>query len=419
MKKYCSNNIKRIYTKLFNVFLFFIIFDGTKEGLILSPIVRNIEIFLCEGLLFLLFFLAIFCNKKVKITGQTTLYFLMLVFIPVVLASMLSMNAFILSWLGIFRLTKPFLFFFILINLKTFYLTKEEQTVKYILILTFLMFAFTLIIYYQFPHLIEKKYYIKRVGLGNPSIQSGLFFAAFILCVYYRPFKLVVNIVFTITFIIGIVLSVSSTALLAFVFACFLFMFNKYQRKFITLILLASVITFSLLVLYYWDFFEPVFQYFLFRLDELTQLLAKYITLSSERTESGSFHTRENQISLFFYNLELRPIDAIFGNGTFTVLSQRYSDLLLSNHSIENLYISIFHDYGIVGLILLFYVLLKFYIRAFFSFIKKGKTIQLVVVTSFCFYGVPLVVFYMFNLSCIFMFLFYWFFERKPTRNDT
>jgi hypothetical protein len=139
------------------------------------------------------------------------------------------------------------------------------------------------------------------------------------------------------------------------------------------------------------------------RIDDLTQLFIKTITFSGEATQSRSFSIREAQINDFFYYLT--PINAIFGRGDFA--------LIVSEKLIENLYIAVFHDYGIVGLIFLCFLLLKAIFSSIKTFFNERNVFQIISIIVFALYGMTLHVIMLFNLTSMFIILFFYAFWRK------
>jgi hypothetical protein len=242
--------------------------------------------------------------------------------------------------------------------------------------------------------------------LGNPSIQSSIYFVSLVLCIQYEPFGKIVNIIVPIIFIIAILLTVTSTAIIAILLFLLLLLFDKSKRAIAIDILAIGFLCVVIVIFLYGDKLKLMLDFFLQKWDELIQLMEKAFFSSDVRTESSSFNVREIRIQKFLINL--RPINILFGDGKFGINYPK--------ETIENLYFSVFHDYGIVGLIFLIGVLVKAFFSSIYNFIKTRKVVQLIAVLSFSVYGITLIPIIAFNMAGMFVLLFYFSFwtEKHP-----
>jgi hypothetical protein len=400
---------KRFFTFLLYIYIFFIVFDGIRETLALPNFIFLFSAILRDLALVSLFILCIFCNKKLKHFGQTTIYFLLLCSLPAIMAITISQEDFLLSLRGVYWYIRFGFLFFILINSENLNLNDNSKMIKYIIFLTLCLFGLSLIIYFKFPHLVYRRYFGNRAGLGNPGIQSCIYFISLVLCIQYEPFGKIVNIIISIVYIIALVLGVTSTAIVALLLLLLLLLFDPSKRNAAIRLIVIGIVCIGVFVFFYSTELKNIFDFFQHRWDELIQLFEKTFSFSNVKTKSTSFNTREKQIQNFFINL--RPIAFLFGNGKFGINYPK--------ERIENLYFAVFHDYGIIGFIFLIVVLIRMFFLSIVNFIKTRQIIQFISVLSFSIYGITLIPPMAVNMGGMFVLLFYFSFywQGESSRN--
>jgi hypothetical protein len=196
---------------------------------------------------------------------------------------------------------------------------------------------------------------------------------------------------------VAIALTVTSTGIASMLMVLFLFLWTPSKRKLIILIAVFATIVSIVFIIIFWDILIKLFLFIQIKYEEFLQLFIKIITLSNEKTQSGSFGVREKQISDFFENLQ--PIHIPFGYG----ISAMYELKTM----IENLFIGIFHDYGVIGFSFMILIIFRGFVVGIKSYLLKKDVMQLMAILSFVLYGMTLEILAVFNSSSVFMILFY------------
>ena len=401
-----SRNLKILITVLFNIFYIILIFDSLRAGLYIPNALYILCSIVRDGILFFLLVIVIMCKKTIIIYKHILFLILLMLPIPIFLMAANGFHYFDKTIAGVYQQSRSILFFFILINLSDFYLLKEKKLVKYFILGIILLFFTVLIIYLKFPHLIIKKYHSIRIGVGNQSIQASLYVFALILCIHYQPFKKHVNIFLCLLLTAAIILSVTATAMAIAIFVVIISLFEKEKRKIIIPAIFFMFIISGIIIYKYWDILEKVFNFIFLRIEEIIDILFKYLTFSVEKTQSRSFSIREGQIDRFFYNLQ--PIHTIFGSGK---IAFQHEEIMM-----ENAYISIIHDYGFFGFFIMLMALLPAMIYSIFHFFKYKESSKLMVISFICMYSMTLATISLITLSILSSLLIYFIFFKNGNR---
>jgi len=400
----CSYTTAILFTVILKLYILFIIFNGIRESLEIPLVFSMFLTCTRETLLYFLVFGSIFFKKDLKVPGKCTVFFLILVFLPACVSLFMNYYDFGIVLFHCYWIFRSFLFVIVLLNSNCYLVVSDNNLIRYIVIISFLLFIVTLVVYYEFNHLIVNKNEVNLIGLGNSSIQSGTYVVALILCINYRPFtKEIVNVFFELSFIFATILTVTSTAIVAVFIVLFLFLVHSSERKHIVFISLISITLFLLLAAYLRTHFELILLFIEKKMVELFQLLEKFVTLSNEKTLSTSFGERERQINAF-YN-RLTPINTILGMGDFSIRTKETA--------IENLYIGVLSDYGISGILFLVLSMLHATIKSIKTIFRKKSAFQLIAILTFAVYGMTLHTILLFNFVGMYIILFYFAFWKE------
>lgn len=411
-KDFCKKHegIKYLLSIFVNVFLFIQLFDISRQSLKIPSIVNGLLSLLRD---ISIYAVAIFLlvKKKSKCPSLLYIFILLSIFIPGIIYignvinkdTLVPFGAVIQSELLMLR---PFLFLYVLYNLGCFYIFEKKGIIKTFIVSLVLIFILSAIISVFFPGLRYKYDIENRIGLGNMSVQSGMYLCGFILCFYYFPFKEnCINWFCSITLLIGILLSVCSTGILCAVCVLVLFLFDKKTRKKSFSLLLLLTIGIYFFILKYYSLFETFIDYFSSKLEDLIDLLLNSFTGESNKpVKSDSFSARDKQIEyMLLYNN--KPIDYIFGHGYFSVLIQE--------EMIENGYYDLYFSCGIYGIIVLIFIYLKYGIKSIKFFFINHNILGLCSLLSLVLFMVTLVVHMLCPLLLSFIILFYFVFCDK------
>jgi hypothetical protein len=237
-----------------------------------------------------------------------------------------------------------------------------------------------------------------RIGIGNMSIQSALYYCAFILLLKYQPFARYINIAFAFLLILAILLTITNTGIATVGISSFLLLFSKKSRKIIIPVYLTGIVILVCIITKYRKELDFFINLLVNRLNELERLANKLFFIRHTGFVSSSLGFRERQIEYFLKNLTIYDIP--FGSGSFT-LSKNALEI------IENFYFSLFHDFGISGLFILVFALFKPLKIALFDLLKNKDVMGITLLFGFCLYGITLSFVGNYSMSCLFMLTFY------------
>src|SRR5574344_1859870 len=241
-------SFKYLLSILFNVYLLILIFDITRDSIAIPKVVNIIISAIRDGALYLLV-IYILSTKKSCVISFFSIFYIGYTVIPLILnienffdnpyTEHLISTVFQFCILSL----KPFLLLFILVNIKLFYVFEIKDIIKTFISIMTLLVLFSFLIFFFFHSLIIKYDIANRVGLGNMSIQAGMYVCAYILCLYYFPFrKKRMNYFSIFVLLLGIGMSVCSTGILAVIISIFLFLFDKKTRGKSLVILLSLIL---------------------------------------------------------------------------------------------------------------------------------------------------------------------------------
>lgn len=376
-------SIKYVLSICFNIYLFILIFDVTREAL---PIPTIINIFLSAIRDFSLYIILIYIliTKKSIVYGYKSFFILMYILIPLIMYFANILDGISEDHeLGVviqfcILAAKPFIFLYLLRNLDLYYLFDKENIIKTFISITVLMVLVSFGVYFCTPDLIVKYKLENRIGLGNMSIQSGIYCCAYFLCLYFFPFKKnLFNLLYIFILLAGIVLSVCSTGILSMIVGTFLFLMDKKTRKRSLLIIIVIVTIGLYAIIRYYTLFSSFFVYFEMKAEHVIDLINNLFSEKKHETKSASFHARELQIENVLKNHNAL-IDRFFGHGYFSITDTKIF--------LENTYYAVYFDCGFFGIVLMAIILLQSCLKALKLWIKEKKYIGIVAIISLCFF---------------------------------
>ena len=411
-KDFFSNDlsIKYLLSIFFNTYLFIVFFDVTRDSLAI-PRVVNLLLSAIRDFSIYSLIIYIIVTKKSVVSGYKAFYIAMYCIIPIIMwFSNLNDGISIEHPFGTvlqfcILSAKPFMFLYVLQNIDLYYVFEKKNIIKtFISIMTFMVIT-SFGVYFLFPSLIIKYNIENRVGLGNMSIQAGLYCCAYFLCLYYYPFKSNKKNYFCIMILLaGVALSVCSTGILSILAGTALFAIDKRSRKRSLLIILSISALCIFIVIRYYSLFSAFFDYFKMKWDNVLDLIAKVFSAEEHKTKSVSFHARELQIENMLTNHNAL-MDRPFGHGYFSITERRIF--------VENAYYAIYFDCGFFGVILLGIIILTLGIKALKLWFYEKSYIGIATLIAFCFFMTTLDISIGPAISSAFVFLIYVVFHKK------
>ena len=404
--------LKYILSCFVNFYLVIQLFDISRNALLLPGIVHALFALVRDVSIFSLLFYLL-SSKQYKITSLLLPLLIISLFFPIFLSigSLLDKVPLVVSISSTIQFTllalRPFVFLLVLCNLDCFYIFDRDNLQKtFIGFLTFLV-IFSFLIYFFYPSLISKYNIENRIGLGNMSVQSGMYLCAYILCLYYFPYKSkFVNWFCVLTLLAGIFLSVCTTGIICTLFVTGLFLIEKKTRKrCMSIILLASIVIIYVIIKYN-SILKPFLKFFMGKAYDAIDLILNFFTgnANNKPTQSSSFNTRENQIkNMLQYNN--KKIDLLFGHGYFSASSHE--------NMVENGYYDLYFSCGIFGVFLLGALYIKVGVKSIRMFLKKRSVVGICAFTSLVLFMVTLCITVLPTLSLSFIILFYFLFYKK------
>lgn len=399
-----SISIKYILSVFFNVYLFIVLFDVTRDGFYIPHIINLLVSALRDFSLYSIL-VYILISKKGKVISELSIFIFFLFFIPIVFNIVQYKELFeegqklkyVIQFCILFA--KAWMFLFILINIDVYYVFDKKNILRTFINFTVFIILFSFAVHFFLPGLKTSTYNIaNRVGLGNMSIQTGIYISSFLLTFYFKPFNSKFKQFFTIfLLIIAILLSVTSTGIVCLLISLAGFLFDKRTRKLSLRMLLLFLVLITVVVIIYYDKFEPFFAYFLQKADEFWDLFINLFNNEKKHsTKSTSFGAREKQIAKF--KESLTPDDMFFGFGYFSATTQM----------IENGYYAMWHDFGLFGLGIILFIIIKHGIKAILDYFRKKSVLKILAVLCVSLYCVTLVVQIVPSIATSFVILFYY-----------
>lgn len=395
----------------FNLYFFIVFFDIMRDALPV-PAVANVLISGIRDMSLYLIVIYILTTKKSVVLGYKSFYIFCYFFIPLVMwtANAIAGNTGEHELGTVIQFTvlsaKAWLFLYVLLNLKLFYVFDKSKICRHFVSMAVFMLLFSCIVYFLFPGIIVRYNLANRVGLGNMSIQSGVYCCAYILCLYFFPYrKKFANYAVLFILFAGILLSVCSTGIVSVLLITMLSSFEKKTRKRSLFILFAILLICTLIVIKYFKFFFAFFDYFWMKAEHVFDLVGNLFAEKKHTTKSASFHARELQIENVMKNHNAL-IDRFFGHGFFSITDKSIF--------IENTYFAIYFDCGFYGLAVLASIVLDIGIKSLVIFIRNKTFLGFASLAIFLLFMTTLDISIGPGLSSAFAILFYYVFLDKP-----
>ena len=400
---------------LFNVYFFLVFFDIMRDALPF-PAILNVLVSGIRDMSLYLIVIYVFSSRKSVVLGYKAFYILGYVLIPLVMwgANYLdgtSDNHDVKTVIQFCILSsKAWLFLYCMQNLNLFYVFCKEKILKNFVSISVFMLLFSCIVFFLFPGLIVRYNLANRVGLGNMSIQSGVYCCAYILCMYFFPYRhSFINYAVLLALFAGILISVCSTGIIAVLGTTVAFMFEKKTRRRSLSILLIVVAGCSVIVIKYFDVLLAFFDYFWMKAEHVFDLVGNLFSEKKHTTKSASFHARELQIENAMKNHN-DLIDRFFGHGFFSITDETIF--------IENTYYALYFDCGIYGIIVLASIVWGLGMRALRQFFRKKSFLGITSLVTFLLFMTTLDISIGPGLSSAFVILFYFSFIKNTTGSE-
>lgn len=364
--KICTDR-QYIFTSMFNLFLVFLVFDPMRERLEFS--IANSIISVARDLLILLLIGWLFLYKgKVKCSVFFLAFgfsYIAMFILSCIVGVNIGDNLTALYWL-----LRSLLLCLVIYNLDGLYCYSYQYLLKFYVVLACLNFFVTLLVYFSFPEIIPENFYMSRISIGNPSVQSILYLTAFSLVFLYCPFRKSVNTIISSILLLAAIATVTATAF-AGIFVIFIFTFTKrsfffkwlYNAILVVLLILLAVSISGINL-------EHLFSLISGKSSELAQHISSVI--SETQTSSTSYGIREEQIENYKNNACWNEM--LFGDGHFSMLDP-------DKQMIENTYWALLKDFGIYGLSVYLIFLLCFLYRGLINYRRNNHSTSLIIAT--------------------------------------
>ena len=402
--KICTDR-QYIFTCMFNLFLVFLAFDPMRERLELSIVnsiistARDLLILLLIGWLFL-------CRSKVK----GSFFFLAFGFsyIAMFILSFIADVDIKDSLTALYWLLRSLLLCLVIYNLNGFYCHSYLYLLKFYVVLACLNFFVSLLVYFAFPEIIPENFYLSRISIGNPSVQSILYLTAFSLVFIYCPFGKSINTIISSILLLAAIATVTATA---FVGIAVIFIFTFTKKAFFFKWLYNAILVNLLIIIAVSISGIDLEQLFLLISNKSSELVQHIFSVINEtQTSSMSYGIREEQIENYKNNVFW--IEMLFGDGHFSMLAP---DKLM----IENTYWALLKDFGIYGLLVYLLFLLCSLYRGFVNYRRNNHSTSLIIATLLiAAYSFTLYLFAGMYLMLPF-FLYFWIVYNLESRENT
>lgn len=396
----------------FNLYFFIVFFDIMRDALPF-PVVLNALISGIRDMSLYLMIIYILATGKSIVLGYKSFYILGYIFIPLVMwgANALGGNIGEHTLGTVIQFTilsaKVWLFLYVLMNLKLFYVFDKSMICRNFVSMSVFMLLFSCIVYFLFPGIIVRYNLANRIGLGNMSIQSGVYCCAYILCLYFFPYrKILVNYLALFALFAGILLSVCSTGIVSVLLITMLSLFEKKTRKRSLFIFFVILLVCTVIVIKYFKFFFAFFDYFWMKAEHVFDLVGNLFAEKKHTTKSASFHARELQIENVMKNHN-ELINRFFGHGFFSITD--------TSIFIENTYFAIYFDCGFYGLFVLASIIFDIGVKSLVLFIRNKTFLGFSSFAIFLLFMTTLDISIGPGLSSAFAILFYCVFLEKTS----
>lgn len=389
-------DIAHFFTKLFNIYLIILILDPMRESVDLGEL-NTILTVIREMTIVLLVLIVIFFKRKLIIPYFVFFYFVILLIVGCIsVFSTLGLGTNIKGFYGFLR---SLAVCFVISNLPELYQESPKKLIKRYICVVIFCFLLSMVLYFLFPKLLINAFFKNRLSVGNPSMQSICYISAFALTFYFSPFNRILNILFSVILLLATVSTVTSTAFVALAVIFVISMFNpKLFKNWVPIVLMFTLSAYLVIIFSNYDF-DYLLGTISYKMDELVQLLHKFFGENyNVDKQSQSFNNRTIQIENFWKNVS--PMDLFFGDGNWSM-----SDL---NHLlIENTYFGVIRDFGMIGGIFYFFIIISGFIYGFYQCFKKRDLALLIFFAILAVYSVTLHIFVSTSMTVQFFLLFY------------
>lgn len=403
-----SYGFQYIYTLVLNFLLVAVVFDNFRQ-VIGIPLVLHTVISLFRDLFLFFLIMCIYLSPEKKISSL--FLFVVLLFTPVPVVIFLYNAFFYISETtlgnvtkGIYWTLRPLLLLFILNNSDKLYLYTKNETVKLFVVSAAIMFFLSLGIYIKFPYVLTAKYYENRISVGNPSMIATVYIAAIILLLKYKPFNRLLNFFLFFILTVACVFTLTATAItILFLIIGINFFSNENRWASVSIVVFSLPIVLFVLLTVNLSKLILYFDFFLSRITEITSVLQKYILNQTDLINSDSIRGREVQVKNFISSFP--QINFIFGGGDISGTGGKYS--------LENTYYALFSNYGLFGVCLYLFFLLRLLLSAVKSFYRMHDVNLINYLVFLILYGMTLDLINTFSLSSTFIVVGYYVTRRR------
>lgn len=405
-----KKSLRYCLSVLFNVYFFIVFFDIMRDSLPF-PSVVNVLVSGIRDISLYLTAIYILTTKKSVVLGFKSIYIFGYVLIPFFMwfANFLDGTTgehpigVIIQFCIL--ASKVWIFLYVLQNLDLFYVFDKSKICKNFVSISVFMLLFSLFVYFFFPGLIIKYNLENRVGLGNMSIQSGVYCCAYILCIYFFPYKKkFTNYLALFLLFFGVLVSVCSTGIISALLITISFTFEKRTRKRSLVVLSCVALICTVIVIKYFDILFSFFDYFWMKAEHVFDLVGNLFAEKKHTTKSASFHARELQIQNVMENHN-DLIDRFFGHGFFSITDESIF--------IENTYYALYFDCGIYGIIVLSLIIFSILKKSLILLFRRKSFLGIVSLTTFLLFMTTLDISIGPGLASAFAVLFYTIFIDK------
>jgi hypothetical protein len=339
---------------LYITLLVFISFDTTRSSLNLNSFLNEFLSISKEVILLLLILFIVLKNKKVKeIKIDRSLFFFLFLFVYIIISLPISffngVNLFI-SIRQFYNYILPFFLIYVFWNLESVSSLTYKKCLKVLIYLHLILFFSSVYAYFIRPSFINRIYF-NRISIGNPSTTSFLYILLFISIYFFNNiFKnVIVYYSIIILLFLAILFTLSSTALfsifllfnLGFIISFVYYRsFHQFRINSLVLFIIITIIT-ILLLTFFWQELNPIYNYFIHRLENLIQVIEVKLGMEKENIRSTSYSLRQKQFQTVIRNMDKYYFLSGLGSSGYL----KFTNLL------ENQYYALLANYGLFGLI--------------------------------------------------------------------
>ena len=338
---------KKIVNMLFYIFIFFSVFDQSREALPLPSIVNSLFP-LIRDCLIIYFFIRNFSKNVNSLFILIPCFFLISTIIGFL--NIHSLKSFKEMW----NYLKFFLIYYIFLYEDTFLNNKDKILFFYLKSVVF-VFLFNIIAVLGFSSFLTRTFSAGlRLTVGNSSIISYMYISALIIVLYFDFVK--EKQLYIVLYIIAIISTVTTTAFIALIPVFFIFFIKKLKlkQKIIVIFITCICVVILFKIISSIEFLSTFFDYLK---DKWKQVIA-LLNFKSDISSIGTMTMREQQKINLLTNMS--AFDYIFGLG-FSGYN-KYIDFM-----VENQFITFLSIFGFCGIILLVFFVAKYILVSLFT----------------------------------------------------